>query len=125
MGEGLTPSQIEKMMIEEILDAPKDKKDKKDEPFDFTKTVTPILEQFKKQMLEEKEKMQKQLHEDIATIKACAAKMKKSMKLSLLETGKKKKPKARKVVKKCPTKDDVKKCVEKNKKFEAETESMR
>merc|ERR1712141_586178 len=102
----------EKIFIEEILDKPKkEDKDKKEE-FNFVKTVKPILDEFKKQMLEDKKKMQAQLYADIATIKGCIKKMQNSVKLVLLETEKKKKPKkaAKKLVKKCPTKKDIKKC---------------
>merc|ERR1712242_546652 len=111
----------EKIMIEELLEKPKKGKDKKKEKFDFVKTVKPVLEQFKKQLLEDKRKMQKQLDENLAAIKDCIKKMKKSTKLGLLEedmeTDKKKKKKDRRIktkkVKKCPTNKDVKKCEDK------------
>lgn len=51
--------------------------------------------------------MQKQLYDDIATIKKCITKMQKSIRAVLLETGK---PKAAKKAVKCPSKKDVKKC---------------
>jgi len=95
--EGLNPSQIEKIMIEEILAKPKKgKKDKEDpgkEPLDFVKTVKPILEQFKKQLLKDKKKMQKTLDKDLKEIEECIDKMKKSAKLGLLQMDKKKKKK--------------------------------
>jgi len=101
-------------MIEELLEKPKKGKKKK-EKFDFVKTVKPVLEQFKKQLLEDKRKMQKQLDENLAAIKTCIKKMKKSTKLGLLEddmeTDKKgRRKKTKKVVKKCPTKKDIVKC---------------
>merc|ERR1719297_102057 len=114
--DGLKPSQIEKLMVEELLTKPKGKKGKGSKaPVTFEATVKPILKQFKKQLLDDKKKMQKQLYDDIAVIKKCITKMKKTTKLGLLETGKKKKKKARKAVKKakkekCPSKKDVKKC---------------
>merc|ERR1712045_476200 len=93
--EGLNPTQIEKIMIEELLEKPKKGKgkDKKKEKFDFVKTVKPVLEQFKKQLLDDKNKMQKQLHDNIKTIKKCITKMKKSTKVALLEVDKKKRKK--------------------------------
>jgi len=121
--EGLNPTQIEKIMIEELLDGGKKKKKAPGSgkaPFDFQKAVEPILKQFKKQLIEDKKKMQKQLYADIAVIKGCITKMQKSARLGLIEIiGKKKKKakakaKAKKVVKKkCPTKQDVKKCADK------------
>jgi len=39
--------------------------------------VTPVLEAFKKQLLDDKNKMQKQLNDNIKSIKACVSKMKK------------------------------------------------
>jgi len=111
--EGLTPSQIEKIMIEEIVDKPKKAEEKK-EAFDFVKTVSPILATFKAQMLEEKKKMQAQLDADVAAINACIASMKKSMKLALLETSKKP---AKKLVEKCPTKKQLTDCTKKIKKL--------
>merc|ERR1711953_153134 len=90
--EGLNPTQIEKIMIEELLEKPKKGKGKdKKEKFDFVKTVKPVLEQFKKQLLDDKNKMQKQLDDNIKTIKKCITKMKKSTKVVLLEVDKKKK----------------------------------
>jgi len=118
--EGLTPSQIEKIMIEEIVDKPKKEAEKK-EAFDFVKTVSPILATFKEQMLEEKKKMQAQLDADVAAIKGCIAKMKKSMKVALLESSKKP---AKKLVEKCPTKKEIKDCTKKNQKVETKTESL-
>merc|ERR1719346_953675 len=111
--EGLKPSQIEEIMIEELLEKPKKKKGGESKaPVTFEATVRPILKQFKKQLLDDKKKMQKQLYDDIAVIKKCITKMKKTTKLGLLETGKKKKKKAEKKAKKekCPSKKDVKKC---------------
>jgi len=75
--EGLNPTQIEKIMVEEILEKPKKGKNKKENKFDFNKTVTPVLEAFKKQLLDDKNKMQKQLNDNIKSIKACVSKMKK------------------------------------------------
>lgn len=103
--EGLNPLQIEKIMIEEFLKKPKGANK---EAFSFTKTVKPILDSFKKQLIADKKTMQKQLDSDIAAIKSCIKKMKKSTKVSLLEVTKKKK---------CPTKADVKKCDDKMKKL--------
>jgi len=116
--EGLVPSQIEKIMIEEILGDQKKKKKKGAKgsdkaPFDFTKTVKPILEQFKKQLLDDKKKMQQELNDDIKAIKKCIDKMKKSTKKGLLLEMDKKKKKKDKKKQKCPTKADVKKCVQK------------
>jgi len=113
--EGLNPTQIEKIMIEEILEKPKEKGKDADKPFDFTKTVEPLLEQFKKQLLDDKEKMQQELNDDIKTIKNCITKMQKSTKAGLLEVDKKKKAKDKKkeAKQKCPTKADVKKCEQK------------
>jgi len=51
--EGLNPSQIEKIMIEQILAKPKGSGK---EAFDFVKTVKPILDTFKKQMIADKKK---------------------------------------------------------------------
>merc|ERR1719471_240366 len=111
--EGLNPTEIEKIMIEELLEKPKKGKKKK-EKFNFVKTVKPVLEQFKKQLLEDKKKMQKQLDENLAAIKTCIKKMKKSTKLGLLEddmeTDKKGRRKKTKVIKKCPKKKDIIKC---------------
>jgi len=112
--EGLTPSQIEKIMIEEIVDKPKKDEDKK-EAFDFVKTVTPILATFKAEMLKEKNEQQKQLNDDVAAVKACITKMKNSMKLALLESSKKKQ--AKKLVAKCPTKKELSDCTKKIKKL--------
>jgi len=70
--EGLNPSETEKIMIEQILAKPKESK----EAFDFVKTVKPILDQFKKQMLVDKK---------------CIIQMKKATKVALLETGNQKK----------------------------------
>jgi len=103
--EGLNPSQIEKMMIEQILAKPKGSGK---EAFDFVKTVKPILDTFKKQMIADKKKMQKTLNGDVAVIKKCITKMKKKMRMALLETDKKKK---------CPSKDAVKKCATKMKRL--------
>lgn len=88
--EGLNPSQIEKIMIEEILSKPK--KGGK-EGFNFVKTVKPILATFKKQLLSDKRKMQSQLNADIKAIKKCISKMKKSTKVALMETDTDKKKK--------------------------------
>lgn len=71
--EGMNPSQIEKIMIEEMA---KPKGSGKD-GFNFTKTVGPILDNFKNQLLEDKKKMQKQLDDDIAVIQKCIKKMQK------------------------------------------------
>merc|ERR1719458_1296799 len=53
--------------------------------FNFTKTVQPILDNFKKQLIADKKKMQKQLNDDIAAIHKCIKEMKKSARLGLLE----------------------------------------
>jgi len=98
--EGLNPSEIEKIMMEEMA---KPKGSGKD-GFNFTKTVGPILDSFKKQLLEDKKKMQKQLDEDIANINKCIKKMQKSTRLGLMEVDKKNKNK-------CPSDKEVKKCV--------------
>merc|ERR1711978_416297 len=109
------PSQIEKIMIQELMGKPKGSKK---QAFSFTKTVKPILAKFKKQMLADKAKMQKSLNRDLAVIKKCIKKMQKSVRLGLLETedesaeqsadGKKKK---------CPSDKVVKKCINKMKKL--------
>merc|ERR1711935_1013077 len=97
------PSQIEKIMIQELLDKPKGSKK---QAFSFQKTVKPVLAKFKKQMLADKRKMQASLDKDVAVIKKCIKKMKKSTRLGLLETGdesadeKKRKCPSDKVVKK-------------------------
>merc|ERR1712012_1089644 len=88
MGEGMNPLDIEKMMIEELG---KPKGSGKDN-FNFTKTVQPILDNFKKQLLADKKKMQK------------------SARLGLLELDGPKK-------KKCPSDKQVKKCEIKIKKL--------
>jgi len=63
------------------MEKPKGKgKDEKKENFDFVKTVKPMLESFKKPLLDDKNKMQKQLNDKIKTIKACVLKMKKTTK---------------------------------------------
>jgi len=99
--EGLNPSEIEKIMIEQLLAKPKESK----EAFDFVKTVKPILDQFKKQMLVDKKKMQQELDSDVAVIKKCIMDMKKATKVALLEIGNQKKN--------CPSPGTVKKCEEK------------
>merc|ERR1712073_83910 len=114
--EGMDPSQIEKIMIQELLEKPKGSKK---QAFSFTKTVKPILAKFKKQMLADKAKMQKSLNRDLAVIKNCIKKMQKSVRLGLLETedesaeqsadGKKKKRPSDRGVKKSPKKKKKKK----------------
>jgi len=98
-------------MVEELLTKPKKKKGNKESkaPVTFEATVRPILKQFKKQLLDDKKKMQKQLDDDIVTIKKCITRMQKSIKAVLLETGK---PKAAKKAKKakCPAPKDFIKC---------------
>lgn len=86
--EGLNPAQIEKIMIEEILAKPEGSGK---EAFDFVKTVKPIMDQFKKQMIADKKKMQQTLDDDDAAVKECITKMEKSTKVALLEIDKKKK----------------------------------
>merc|ERR1712008_634871 len=61
--EGMDPSQIEKIMIQELLDKPKGSKK---QAFNFQKTVKPVLAKFKKQMLADKRKMQASLNKDVA-----------------------------------------------------------
>merc|ERR1712165_287911 len=121
--EGLNPTQIEKIMIEELLEKKGKGKEKKKEKFDFVKTVKPVLEQFKKQLLDDKNKMQKQLDDNIKTIKKCITKMKKSTKVALLEVDKKKRKKTKKKVKKCPSKKDVTKCEKKIKSLKPKTKA--
>jgi len=123
--EGLNPSQIEKIMIEEFLEKPK-KKNNDNEKFDFVKTVKPVLEMFKKQLLDDRKKMQKELNDNIKTIKKCVQKMKKSTNSGLLEVEKKKRKKNKKI-KKCPSKKDVMKCTKKNlkKRFGPEKEACK
>merc|ERR1739844_155129 len=72
--EGMDPSQIEKIMIQELMGKPKGSKK---QAFNFQKTVKPILDKFKKQMLADKRKMQASLNKDVAVIKKCIKKMKK------------------------------------------------
>jgi len=92
--ESLNPTQIEKIMIQELLEKPKrQNKSEKVKKFDFVKTVKPTMESFKKQLLDDKNKMQKQLDDNIKTMKACVLKMKKKLKSGLLEVEKKKKKK--------------------------------
>merc|ERR1712176_1684161 len=109
--DGMDPSQIEKIMIQELLDKPKGSKK---EAFNFQKTVKPILAKFKKQMLADKRKMQSSLNKDVAVIKKCIKKMKKSTRLGLLET---EDESADEKKKKCPSDKVVKKCVQKMKKL--------
>lgn len=111
--EGMDASQIEKIMIQELLDKPKGSKK---EAFNFTKTVKPILAKFKKQMLADKRKMQSSLNKDVATIKKCISKMKKSTRLGLLETEDESADEKKKK-KKCPSDKVVKKCVQKMKRL--------
>merc|ERR1712129_419843 len=66
-----------------LLDKPKGSKK---QAFNFQKTVKPIMAKFKKQMLADKRKMQASLNKDVAVIKKCVKKMKKSTRLGLLET---------------------------------------
>jgi len=109
--ESLNPTQIEKIMIQELLEKPKRRnKSEKVKKFDFVKTVKPTMESFKKQLLDDKNKMQKQLDDNIKTMKACVLKMKKKLKSGLLEVEKKKK---KKKVKKCPSQKDITKCEKK------------
>jgi len=89
--EGLIPTQIEKIMIQELLEKPG--KNVSKEKFDFLKTVTPVLKSFKKQLLTDKEKMQTQLQDDKKTVEQCVKEMKKKTKVALLEVDKKKKKK--------------------------------
>jgi len=109
--EGMDPSQIEKIMIQELLDKPKGSKK---QAFNFQKTVKPILAKFKKQMLADKVKMQKSLDKDLAVIKKCIKKMQKSTRLGLLETEEESSDEKKK---KCPSDKVVKKCVQKMKKL--------
>jgi len=111
--EGMNPSQIEKILIEQLLKGPEKK-----EAFNFTKTVKPILDAFKVQLLEDKRKMQKQLDDDIKAIQACITKMKQSTQLALMEEHavppqKKFKKKGSKPKNKCPTTKEVQKCKDK------------
>jgi len=62
-----------------------------------------------------KKKLQKKLYYNIKTMKDCFFKMKKKLKIGLLEFEKKKK---KKKVKKCPSKEKIKKCITKIKNFE-------
>merc|ERR1712127_748644 len=110
--EGMDASQIEKIMIQELLDKPKGSKK---EAFNFTKTVKPILAKSKKQMLADKTKMQASLNKDVATIKKCISKMKRSTRLGLLETEDESADEKKR--KKCPSDKVVKKCVQKMKKL--------
>merc|ERR1712008_474460 len=109
--EGMDPSQIEKIMIQELLDKPKGSKK---QAFNFQKTVKPVLAKFKKQMLADKRKMQASLDKDVAVIKKCIKKMKQSTRLGLLETGDES---ADEKKRKCPSDKVVKKCVQKMKKL--------
>jgi len=109
--EGMDPSQIEKIMIQELLDKPKGSKK---QAFNFQKTVKPILAKFKKQMLADKAKMQASLNKDLAVIKGCIKKMQKSVRLGLLETEDESSDEKKK---KCPSDKVVKKCVQKMKKL--------
>jgi len=113
--EGLNPSEIEKIMIEQILAKPKGSGK---QAFDFVKTVKPILDQFKKQLLSDKKKMQKELDSDLVVIKKCITKMKKATKVALLEAGNQKK-------KKCPSKAAVKKCANKMKKLKPKQQACK
>jgi len=105
--EGMNPSDIEKMMMEEFG---KPKGSGKDN-FNFTKTVQPILQNFKIQLIKDKKKMQRQLNSDIADIHKCTEKMRKRAGLVLLEALRpKKQGRGLKVIEKCPTEKNVKKC---------------
>merc|ERR1712204_77232 len=110
--EGMDPSQIEKIMIQELLDKPKGSKK---QAFNFQKTVKPIMAKFKKQMLADKRKMQASLNKDVAVIKKCVKKMKKSTRLGLLETEDESADEKKK--RKCPSDKLVKICVQKMKKL--------
>jgi dGTP triphosphohydrolase len=126
--EGLNPTQIEKIMIEELIDKPKKGNKEQKETFDFVKTVGPVLDKFKKQLLEDKRKMQKQLDDNIKAIKTCIKKMKDSTKLGLLESEmeiEKKKKKTKKLVKKCPTPKDIQKCTLKIKNLKPEQKACK
>merc|ERR1719355_215970 len=70
--DGMDPSQIEKIMIQELLDKPKGSKK---EAFNFQKTVKPILAKFKKQMLADKKKKKKCPSDKV--VKKCVQKMKR------------------------------------------------
>jgi len=104
------------------------------------------LDQFKKQLLADKKKMQDELYADIKVIKDCIAAKNKAAALGLVEVGeklpfgkKKKKKKAakkakakakakakpKKVEKKCPTKIDVEKCAKKIKDLKPKQEACK
>merc|ERR1711956_58627 len=90
-------------------------KGSKKQAFNFQKTVKPIMAKFKKQMLADKRKMQASLNKDVAVIKKCVKKMKKSTRLGLLETEDESADEKKK--RKCPSDKVVKKCVQKMKKL--------
>jgi len=118
--EGMDPSQIEKIMIQELLDKPKGSKK---EAFNFQKTVKPILAKFKKQMLADKRKMQSSLNKDVATIKKCISKMKRSTRLGLLETEDESADEKKKE-EKVPIRQGGQEMRSKDEKIETETESL-
>merc|ERR1712129_346830 len=115
--EGMDPSQIEKIMIQELLDKPKGSKK---QAFNFQKTVKPVLAKFKKQMLADKRKMQASLDKDVAVIKKCIKKMKQSTRLGLLETGDESADEKKKV----PIRQSGQEVRSEDEKIETQTESL-
>merc|ERR1712207_45206 len=97
-------------------------KGSKKEAFNFQKTVKPILAKFKKQMLADKRKMQSSLNKDVAVIKKCIKKMKKSTRLGLLETEDESADEKKK--EKVPIRQGGKEMRSKVEKIETETESL-
>merc|ERR1719362_2618703 len=71
--------------------------------FNFTKTVGPILDNFKKQLLEDKKKCKNSSMMILLLSRNASKRCKKSARLGLMEVDKKKKNK-------CPSDKEVKKC---------------
>jgi len=101
--DGLSATQIEKIMLE-VLAAPPGS----GSGLNFTKTVKPIMDSFKKTLKEDKIKMQKHLNDHRNEIYKCINTMNKVARAGLLEVDKKK----------CPPDWEVAKCKRKLKKLE-------
>mmetsp|Transcript_56497 Transcript_56497/g.112317 ORF Transcript_56497/g.112317 Transcript_56497/m.112317 type:complete len:382 (-) Transcript_56497:46-1191(-) len=97
--EGKKPTEIEKMLMEEMLKKPKGSKG----GFNFAKTVGKTLKKFKTKLLKDKRGMQRRLDGDIRSVRRCAKTMRRKLRAGLLETDASKK--------KCPSKKKVRKCV--------------
>merc|ERR1712032_1402858 len=96
--EGKKPTEIEKMLMEEMLKKPKGSKG----GFNFAKTVGKTLKKFKTKLLKDKRGMQRRLDGDIRSVRRCATTMRRKLRAGLLQTdaSKKKCPKKKKKKKK-------------------------